>query len=141
MFSVHLTKSGESGVLGFNNQKLEEPEMSGKKFGALVRREREAKELGLREMAKLIGVSPTYLSKVERDEFPPPAEDRVKEIAKVIGYDADELLALAGRVASDLSDIIRQHPRELAALLRTTKGLTAKDMAKLAVQAQRTKDK
>ena len=115
--------------------------MSGKKFGALVRREREAKELGLREMAKLIGVSPTYLSKVERDEFPPPAEDRVKEIAKVIGYDADELLALAGRVASDLSDIIRQHPRELAALLRTTKGLTAKDMAKLAEQAQRTKDK
>jgi DNA-binding XRE family transcriptional regulator len=141
MFSVHLTKSSESGVLGFNNQKLEEPEMSGKKFGALVRREREAKELGLREMAKLIGVSPTYLSKVERDEFPPPAEDRVKEIAKVIGYDADELLALAGRVASDLSDIIRQHPRELAALLRTTKGLTAKDMAKLAEQAQRTKDK
>jgi transcriptional regulator with XRE-family HTH domain len=115
--------------------------MSGKKFGALVRREREAKELGLREMAKMIGVSPTYLSKVERDEFPPPAEDRVKEIAKVIGYDADELLALAGRVASDLSDIIRQHPRELAALLRTTKGLTAKDMAKLAEQAQRTKDK
>ncbi|HEY8005914.1 MAG TPA: helix-turn-helix transcriptional regulator [Methylocella sp.] len=115
--------------------------MSGKKFGALVRREREAKELGLRDMAKMIGVSPTYLSKVERDEFPPPAEDRVKEIAKVIGYDADELLALAGRVASDLSDIIRQHPRELAALLRTTKGLTAKDMAKLAEQAQRTKDK
>jgi hypothetical protein len=65
----------------------------------------------------------------------------VKQIAKVIGYDADELLALAGRVASDLSDIIKQHPRELAALLRTTKGLTAEDMAKLARQAQRAKDK
>jgi hypothetical protein len=86
---------------------MEEPEMSEKKFGALVRREREAKELRLREMAKVIGVSPTYLSKVERDEFPPPAEDCVKEIAKVIGYDADELLALAGRVASDISDIIK----------------------------------
>jgi HTH-type transcriptional regulator, competence development regulator len=59
---------------------MEGPEMSGKKFGALVRREREAREIGLREMAKMIGVSPTYLSKVERDEFPPPAEDRVKEI-------------------------------------------------------------
>ena len=55
--------------------------MSGKKFGALVRREREAKEIGLREMAKMIGVSPTYLSKVERDEFPPPAEDKVRKIA------------------------------------------------------------
>ncbi len=115
--------------------------MSGKKFGALVRREREAKELGLREMAKMIGVSPTYLSKVERDEFPPPAEDRVKEIAKVIGYDADELLALAGRVASDISDIIKCQPVELAALLRTTKGLKAEEIAQLAREAQRAKNK
>ena len=30
----------------------------GESFGALVRREREAKEIGLREMAKNIGVSP-----------------------------------------------------------------------------------
>ena len=53
----------------------------------------------MREMAKMIGVSPTYLSKVERDEFPPPAEDKVKAIAKIIGCDADELLARAGRVS------------------------------------------
>ena len=33
------------------------------KFGAFIRREREGKEIGLREMAKMIGVSPTYLSK------------------------------------------------------------------------------
>ena len=102
------------------------------RFGEFVRREREAKEIGLREMAKMIGVSPTYLSKVERDEFPPPAEDKVKEIAKIIGCDADELLARAGRVSSDLSDIIKRHPVELAALLRTTKGLTAEDIARLA---------
>jgi transcriptional regulator with XRE-family HTH domain len=102
---------------------MEEPEMSGKKFGALVRRERETKEIGLREMAKMIGVSPTYLSKVERDEFPPPAEDKVRKIAGIIGRDPDELLALAGRVSSDISEIIKRHPVELAGLLRTTKGL------------------
>jgi transcriptional regulator with XRE-family HTH domain len=114
--------------------------MAEEKFGEFVRREREAKDIGLREMAKMIGVSPTYLSKIERDEFPPPAEDKVKAIAKIIGCDADDLLARAGRVASDLSDIIKQHPREIAALLRTTKGLSADDMAKLARQAQRAKD-
>ena len=32
------------------------------KFGATVRREREKSEIGLREMAKKIGVSATYLS-------------------------------------------------------------------------------
>ena len=110
-------------------------------FGALVRREREAKEIGLREMAKMIGVSPTYLSKVERDEFSPPAEDKVKAIAKIIERDPDELLALAGRVSSDISEIIKRHPVELAALLRTTKSLTAKDIARLARQAQKAKEK
>jgi transcriptional regulator with XRE-family HTH domain len=41
-------------------------------------------------MAKMIGVSPTYLSKIERDEFPPPAEDKVRRIAAIIGCDADD---------------------------------------------------
>ena len=116
--------------------------MAGRKsFGALVRREREAKQIGLREMAKKIGVSPTYLSKVERDEFPPPAEDKVRKIAEIIGRDADELLALAGRVASDLTDIIRQRPREMADFLRAARGLTADDIARLARAAQKAKEK
>ena len=92
------------------------------KFGKFVRREREAKNLGLRKMAKMIGVSATYLSKVERDEFAPPAEDKVTKIARIIGCDTDELLALAGRVSSDLTEIIREHPRELAHILRGTRG-------------------
>ena len=110
------------------------------KFGAFVRREREAREIGLREMAKMIGVSPTYLSKVERDEFAPPAEDKVKAIAQVIECDADDLLARAGRVSTDISDIIKRHPVQLAALLRTTKGLTADDIARLAQQARKARD-
>jgi ribosome-binding protein aMBF1 (putative translation factor) len=110
------------------------------KFGAFIRREREAKEIGLREMAKMIGVSPTYLSKVERDEFPPPAEDKVKAIAKIIGRDTDDLLARAGRVSTDISEIIKRHPVELTALLRTTKGLTADDIARLAREAKKVKD-
>jgi transcriptional regulator with XRE-family HTH domain len=110
-------------------------------FGALVRRERQAKEIGLREMANRIGVSPTYLSKIERGDFDPPAEDKVRKIAEIIGRDADELLALAGRVASDLTDIIRQRPREMADFLRAAKGLTADDIAHFARQAQKVKKK
>src|SRR6187397_1312938 len=102
--------------------------MSGEKFGHLVRRERIAKEIGLREMAKKVGISPTYLSKIERDEFPPPAEDKVKAIAKIIDCDADDLLARAGRIPTDISDIIKRHPVELAALLRTTRGFKAEDI-------------
>src|SRR5712671_2877211 len=111
------------------------------KFGASIRRERERKEIGLREMAKMIGVSPTYLSKVERDEFPPPAEDKVRKIAAIICQDPDELLALAGRVASDLTEIIRERPREMADFLRAAKGLTPEEMAGLARQAQKSREK
>ncbi len=111
------------------------------KFGPTVRREREKLDISLRAFAKKVGVSPTYLSKVERDEFPPPAEDKVRKIAEIFGSDVDELLALAGKVSSDLSEIIRERPRELAALLRTTKGLTADDVARLAREANKAKDK
>jgi transcriptional regulator with XRE-family HTH domain len=110
--------------------------VSRKDFGALVRREREAKKIGLREMAKMIGVSPTYLSKIERGEFEPPAEDKVKRIAAIIGRDPDELLALAGRVASDLVAIIRRRPREMADLLRATKQLATEHVRECAQFAQ-----
>ncbi len=111
------------------------------KFSAFIRRQRETREISLREMARMIGVSPTYLSKVERDQIPPPTEAKVKAIARIIECDADELLARAGRVSSDVSDIIKRHPAELAALLRTTKDLTADDVARLTRGAQKAKGK
>jgi hypothetical protein len=65
----------------------------------------------------------------------------VKAIAKIIGCDTDDLPARAGRVSTDISDIIKRHPVELTALLRTTKGLTADDIARLAQQAQKAREK
>ncbi len=114
--------------------------MSETNFGAFVRREREAKEIGLREMAKKIGVSPTYLSKVERDEFSPPAEDKVRAIAGILGCDVDDLLARAGRVSSDITDIIKRRPVELAGLLRTTNGMSAEEIARLAQKLRKAKE-
>ena len=67
------------------------------KFGAFIRREREAKRLSLRDVAKKIKVSPTFLSKVETEDWK-PGEDKLRNIAQVIGCDPDDLLARAGRV-------------------------------------------
>jgi transcriptional regulator with XRE-family HTH domain len=97
-------------------------------FGAYIRREREARRLGLRQMAKKIGVSPTCLSKVERDEFTTPTEEKVRAIARFIERDPDELLAMAGRVSSDILDIIKRHPMELSTFLRS---LSDEDIARL----------
>jgi hypothetical protein len=67
--------------------------------------------------------------------MPPPAEDRVKEIARLLGQDPDELLALAGKVASDLTEIIRNRPRETASFLRSTSGLSGKELEQLTKKA------
>ena len=111
--------------------------MQTKTFGATVRYAREQRGIGLRQFAKQVGVSPTYLSKIERDEFGPPAEDKVVAIAKLLDLDPDEMLALAGKVASDLQDLIRRHPHEMASFLRSTKGWNAEEMSRLARDAAR----
>lgn len=109
----------------------------GETYGARTRRLREDKDYGLREFAKLIGVSATYLSQVERDELPPPAEERVIKTAELLGLDRDELLALAGRVPSDLEDIILEKPRETADLLRQVKGMSSEQVADLVKRLQK----
>ena len=72
----------------------------------------------MREFARRRGVSPTYLSKVERGGLPPSTEERVKETAQLLGEDIDELLALAGRISSDLEAIIKSKPRLIVDFLR-----------------------
>lgn len=107
--------------------------MSGSKqgFGSLVRQERERRKIGLRDMARQIGVSPTYLSLIERGEFPPPAEDKVSDIAKIIDRDRDELLALAGRISSDLETMIMASPRKMAGLVRKLSEFSQGDLENL----------
>jgi len=107
------------------------------RFGARVRRLREGRDIGLRPFARMVGISATYLSKVERGELPPPAEDRVKEIARLLDQDPDELLALAGRVASDLGEIIKERPREMASFLRTVRGMGPEGIRRLEEQARK----
>lgn len=91
-------------------------------FGETIRGLREQKQISLRKFAETVGMSPTYLSKVERGEFPPPAEEKVLAIAAALQQDPDKLLALAGRVASDLTKIIQERPHDMATFLRVAQG-------------------
>ena len=110
-----------------------------KSFGQTIRALRETKQISLRAFAATVGMSATYLSKVERDNFPPPGEEKILAIAKALGEDGDELLALAGRVASDLPVIIQQHPKAMASFVRATKGLSTAEIERLARQVLKRK--
>ena len=92
-------------------------------FGSYLRRQREALRLtdraySVRQVAKRVGIEPAYLSKIERDEVPPPSEEAIGRIAEVLGEDRDALLALGGTVSSDLLELIRRHPVAFAELIR-----------------------
>jgi transcriptional regulator with XRE-family HTH domain len=77
----------------------------------------------VRQMAARIGVEPSYLSKVERGDEAPPSEARVVAIARELGEDPDVLLALAGKVSSDLQKIIRKRPALFAQVIRQMKNM------------------
>jgi transcriptional regulator with XRE-family HTH domain len=51
--------------------------VEGKHFGKMLRAIREQRRLSVRKLARVIGISPTYLSKIERGELPPPAWDKI----------------------------------------------------------------
>lgn len=97
-------------------------------FGEFIRQRREERRakdpaFSLRKVAAAVGVEPSYLSKVERGEQPPPSEETVRALAQTLGEDPDVLLALAGKVSSDLLAIIRKRPRLFAELIRQLKNM------------------
>ncbi len=110
-------------------------------FGERVRERRMEKQITLRKFAEMIGVSPTYVSQIERDEFEPPVEDKIRKIAKILGENEDELLALANKVPADLPPIIHKHPREVATFLRTAKGFSREEWQKLTEKIQKQVEK
>jgi len=98
------------------------------KFGEYLRKRREElkasdRKFSVRQVAGQIGVEPSYLSKVERGLQPPPSEKTIRSLADVLGEDSDFLLALAGKVSSDLAEIIRSRPRLFADLLRQLRNM------------------
>jgi len=89
-----------------------------KTFGTVLREARKAENLSLRELADRVGVTAGYLSRVETDDFNPPAEDKLTAVAEELNIDPDVLLAQAGRVASDVMETIKQRPLEMTKLIR-----------------------
>jgi transcriptional regulator with XRE-family HTH domain len=77
-----------------------------------------SKEYSVRKVALRVGIEPAYLSKIERDEQPPPSETTIIKIAAELNEDSDILLAMAGKVSSDLRAIICARPQQFALLIR-----------------------
>jgi transcriptional regulator with XRE-family HTH domain len=97
-------------------------------FGEHLRRRREElrasdPRYSVRQVAARVGLEPSYLSKIERGDQPPPSEASIRALAKDLGEDPDVLLAMAGKISGDLQRIILKRPQLVAELLRDLKNL------------------
>jgi len=95
-------------------------------LGSFLRERREAlraedPRFSLRKVAGRVGIEPSYLSKVERDIGSPPAEDTLVRLAGELEVEPDVVLALAGKISSDLREAIRRRPLLFGELIRELK--------------------
>lgn len=82
------------------------------RFGERIRRVRKEKGLGLRATAREVGISATFLSRIESGkEDAVPREEVIRKLAGILDDSFDELMALAGRVSQDVKNQVREDPR------------------------------
>lgn len=106
-------------------------------FSTHVRRLRlEQPNLSLRALAAKTGIEFSYLSRIERGEADPPANDKIITLAAALGEDPDVLLMMAGRIPPDVLAIIQDHPREFVDLVRQLRGAPPERIATVTKQVR-----
>ena len=81
----------------------------------------EQQGLGIKRLAPELGVTYSYLSKLENKDLS-PSEEFVNRVAKYFHYDADRLLLAAGKVPPEVLKILRENPDEAVEYLRARFG-------------------
>jgi L-glutamine-phosphate cytidylyltransferase len=91
-------------------------------FGAYIRGLRLSRGIGLRELARQLGISAPYLSDLEKDKRGAPRAEFVRSIVKILDADLEIIYDLAGKsrntIASDIEDLLIEKP-EIISLLRS----------------------
>lgn len=79
-------------------------------FGKVLRTLRTTAGLSLREVARELEVSPTYLSLVETGKSPPPVEEKIRQIEAQLGVPPGSLLSFTKRYPSHVTDLLLENP-------------------------------
>ena len=85
-------------------------------FGEFLQRKRTEKQITLRKMAEMIGITTPYLTDIEKDRRNPPEMEKLELISQILmlnDEDKTTMYDLAGKkrntVAPDLPDYIMEH--------------------------------
>ena len=93
-------------------------------FSPKIKEQRKNKRLSIRKCAELVGVSPTYLARIEDGTTPPPSSEVIQKLAEVLELDINELNDLANEYLEYLGKSTPDTTRvpyadEVPAFLRT----------------------
>jgi transcriptional regulator with XRE-family HTH domain len=109
-------------------------EHDGRSFGAVLREHRRAAGLTQRELAEQSGLDFSYISKLENGRLSPPAGDTVLLICRILGVPAEELLALTGKIPSEVQQAVSSSTAAQRFLLEVQHmGLTDEEWRRLEV--------
>lgn len=83
------------------------------RFGEKIRELRKARGLSQRALGDFVGVSFTYISKVENEKLDfgdYPSEDLIRKLAKALDADEGDLFLLAEKIPEDIRKRVMERP-------------------------------
>ena len=86
-------------------------------FGDILRELRGKAGVGIKRLAPELGVTYSYLSKLESNQIR-PSEELVGRVADYFHYDRDRLLLAADKIPPEIRQILREHPDDALDFLR-----------------------
>ena len=93
-------------------------------FGSYIRKLRIKNDIGQRELAKKIGVAPSYLNDMEKNKRTAPRTELINKLSVILKAELELLYDLAGNskktVAPDIVDYVENNPK-IVSLLRAAK--------------------
>lgn len=111
-------------------------------FGERLKQLRREAGVTQRRLAETTNLDFSYISKLENDRNPPPAADTIVRICEALKISPERLLALKGRLPSEIQETVAGNAAAQEFLRVThTLGLTDKDWNHLSEQARRLRSK
>ena len=83
------------------------------RFGERIRELRKAKNLGQRALGELVGVSFTYISKIENEKLDfgdYPSKELIQRLADALEVDVDDLLLAAQKIPEQIKKRVMERP-------------------------------
>jgi len=86
-------------------------------FGKTLKQLRTKRGVSIKKLAPEIGLNYTYISKLENSKVM-PSPKVINKLSRYFNYSTDELMLMAGKIPSDIQEILKNNPKEALNILR-----------------------